>query len=157
MLSCDMCEFKIAVGHKIALRHVLQHNQKHRFKCKNCGKPFISRGNLHDHVSTYHENKKFKCSKCKSSFRYMKKLKQHVKKTHAEKKHKCKQCKAAFFAPYKLAEHVKAQHENLRWYCSVPGCSQKTLQRTSAADHLRHAHSLNGDRYEMYKSALIMK
>ena len=61
-VKCDICDVSIYDGQSLET-HKLIHFGEKSFECSSCGKRFLRRGNLTDHVRLVHSG--YSKSKCK--------------------------------------------------------------------------------------------
>ena len=85
-----------------------------RFNCKECGKSFLRKKDLRDHIQRSHE-RKYDCKVCEKSFSESWKLELHSK-THEENvPFKCNICEKQFHFKWRLNKHVVSHDKNAKF------------------------------------------
>jgi len=114
-----------------------QHSDHHgevENRCSQCGKTFVSAGNLKTHIRSVHGPKK-KCNVCKKFFSAGS-LKTHVKEIHEGDRRQCPECKKEI-ASSKLSEHM--QHAHLGFKKECPRCG-KHMASKHLSTHIKEEH-----------------
>ena len=94
-------EFHLAKAHKIG---------DFKFKCEECGKPFMDKPHLQRHSEIHSKKRKFMCDICSRICETEGFLNLHMK-IHEAKELKCDHCEEKFRLLSKLTEHLKEVHQ----------------------------------------------
>ncbi|XP_072174358.1 uncharacterized protein [Diadema setosum] len=74
--------------------------------CVHCGKTFVEKSDLMQHICKHSENPSFSCSKCGKKFRLASYLKEHMKTHSTEKPYACDNCNKKFKTQRCLQNHA---------------------------------------------------
>ncbi|XP_052748362.1 zinc finger protein 41-like isoform X2 [Galleria mellonella] len=96
---------------RVSRRHVAE--AEFSFVCDDCGKKFVNKTRLRDHIDWDHLNKvKFRCQLCNKNAA---KLKYHIVAMHtSETPYECPQCGAAFGWYSSLYRHLREVHYKMK-------------------------------------------
>lgn len=135
-LTCRICNV-ICANNKDWRKHGLTHKSK-EFVCETCGKSFLTKSSLKDHIFMRHDtvNKLFKCDICNSAFKYARALRKHSIIHSGIKPFTCDDCGKSFRAKPTIVQHMKI-HMNcpLSYACTV--CNKKFRSNTNLRCHMR--------------------
>ena len=149
-MKCDVCQSKI---HNTAAlkRHLSEvHNQELQkdFKCKLCGKKFLSQGYLNDHTKMHSDNKPFECPECGRKFykkaNFSKHMQTHIIKNEKDKNFKCELCEKLFYNKLSLKNH-QVVHSDTKFNCQY--CSHQSKFKGSLKSHVKAIHE-NDKKFE---------
>ena len=96
---------------------------KKPYSCHSCGKAFIKRSHLEQHVRIHTGEKPYSCSKCDKAFRESGKLKTHERIHTDEKPFSCSKCNKTFSQAGHLKTHERIHTGEKPFSCSK--CEKK--------------------------------
>jgi uncharacterized C2H2 Zn-finger protein len=111
--DCTRCEKTFKT--KFSLNGHVRKNHGQRFICEKCGKSYIWKQNLIEHMQSCDNSRKtsFSCEVCKAEYSLKRNLFRHIKSQHSSPENNIKIC-AACGKEYKhqssLLRHVKKSH-----------------------------------------------
>lgn len=106
-ISCD----KVFKNKHACRRHVKMVHQGvscYKHYCEYCGKGFLTKGHMRDHIALHHLGiKRYKCEYCDQQFVCGPTLRRHVRKEHTKHKpYACEYCGERFFEKTPLQRHL---------------------------------------------------
>ncbi|XP_072946672.1 uncharacterized protein [Epargyreus clarus] len=117
-LYCEKCDRSFASvatyrqHMRISRRHVPESD--YNFMCNECGKKFLDKTRLRDHIDWEHLKKvKYRCQICNNAFKCHATLYVHMQNIHTNKEkkdHLCHVCGKSYQNPSKLKYHIVAMH-----------------------------------------------
>jgi uncharacterized Zn-finger protein len=109
------------------------HLKQRSFRCEICGKAFLEKNNLKNHLRVHIGDRKFKCDICNKTFLFNGSLTCHKMTHYGEKKHQCKQCGKMFLFGTCLRKHALT-HTNVKPHaCSF--CEKTFRTKTQRKMH----------------------
>ncbi|KAK7475540.1 hypothetical protein BaRGS_00033229 [Batillaria attramentaria] len=107
---CVSCE-KVFKNKHACRRHIkMVHEGVSCYKhyCEFCGKGFLTKGHMRDHIALHHLGiKRYKCDYCDQQFVCGPTLRRHVRKEHTKHKpYECEHCGERFFEKTPLQRHL---------------------------------------------------
>ncbi|KAL8603957.1 hypothetical protein ACOMHN_039001 [Nucella lapillus] len=113
---CSACE-KVFKNKHACRRHVkMVHEGVSCYKhyCEYCGKGFLTKGHMRDHIALHHlKIKRYTCDYCSQQFVCAPTLRRHIRKEHTKHKpYECQHCGERFFEKTPLQRHL-TQHTGL--------------------------------------------
>ncbi|KAH3785034.1 hypothetical protein DPMN_163117 [Dreissena polymorpha] len=163
-LICDVCGKQFARSDSLGTHKRRMHggdNKKDKGKrgtetpkkhiCEKCGKGYISRCSLDEHINIKHSQNtdyKLKCTHCSLTFVRNRFLEQHVNKVHLNvQPYKCDFCDKKFYSEYYQDQHSKSgacQGGNIAKFkcfnCNQGFYSQRSLEIHMVAKHFGGAY-----------------
>ncbi|RVE52640.1 hypothetical protein evm_002759 [Chilo suppressalis] len=136
---CDICGKRFLFRHQI-IDHLKYHNEENSFICDVCGRGFKRNNNLKQHIQTRHDSSNVKCTHCNKMFKNTMSLKVHLRELTCEKPYKCDVCLKCFRAPSLLKSHM-VWHQDIRSFaCGECGLTYKSKQglKTHMLKHTGH-------------------
>ena len=94
--------------------HMSYHNQQKDHECKICGKMFILKAKMVEHVKSHTNPKPKICEKCGKGFSTTATLNDHVANVHVENRDKlfqCSKCPKKFLRSSSLRYHMRSTHD----------------------------------------------
>ncbi|CAK1554335.1 unnamed protein product [Leptosia nina] len=126
---------------RISRRHVSE--SEFTFTCDECGKKFVNKTRLRDHVDWEHLNKiKFRCQLCNKPFKCHTSLYVHMQNVHRNKEKKdnlCHVCGKSYQNAAKLKYHIIAMHTSETPY-QCAECDAAFGWYSSLYRHIREVH-----------------
>lgn len=112
--------------------------------CDVCGNYYSTYSMLKKHKSV-HEEFRYPCQSCNMKCRTANLLKTHVKRKHTfVKDFKCETCGEEFYRAQELSHHIALIHLNIRYHCTVQGCTSSLSRKDAYLTHLK-SHNLTPD------------
>lgn len=107
---CVSCE-KVFKNKHACRRHIkMVHEGVSCYKhyCEYCGKGFLTKGHMRDHIALHHlKIKRYNCDYCDQQFVCGPTLRRHVRKEHTKHKpYQCQHCGERFFEKTPLQRHL---------------------------------------------------
>ncbi|KAJ8706773.1 hypothetical protein PYW07_012851 [Mythimna separata] len=146
-LYCETCDKRFASvatyrQHlRVSRRHVPESDFS--FMCNECGKKFVNKTRLRDHIDWEHLKKiKFRCQLCNKPFKCHTSLYVHMQNVHRNKEKKdnlCHVCGKSYQNAAKLKYHIVAMHTSETPY-QCQQCSAAFGWYSSLYRHVREVH-----------------
>ncbi|XP_048002863.1 zinc finger protein 184-like [Leguminivora glycinivorella] len=146
-LYCELCDKRFASvatyrQHlRVSRRHVSE--SEFSFVCNDCGKKFVNKTRLRDHVDWEHLKKiKFRCQLCNKPFKCHTSLYVHLQNVHRNKEKKdnlCHVCGKSYQNAAKLKYHIVAMHTRETPY-QCGQCGAAFGWYSSLYRHIREVH-----------------
>lgn len=108
---------------------------KRKHKCEVCGKRFVGKSNLIDHLR-YHANvKPYECTYCDRKFVQVGSLRCHLRTHTREKPYTCNVCEKKFSQPSGLKVHIRTHTNERNYVC--PLCGKAFISKGDLTKHQR--------------------
>ncbi|XP_068188630.1 zinc finger protein 501-like isoform X2 [Antennarius striatus] len=130
--SCSLCGKSYL--RKGSLRdHMKLHAEGKHFSCSFCSKKFYSRTGIERHTRIHTGEKPYSCYFCDLGFAQKSSLVSHLRIHTGEKPFKCSICDASFRISCHLSKHLKYHAREKCFSCSL--CSKTFDQREALKEH----------------------
>ncbi|XP_061713726.1 zinc finger protein 347-like [Cydia pomonella] len=139
--KCDICN-----GHYVNLNtHIMQVHKKAelRFVCVMCGRRFVSRHVLDQHMYTHTKARDilFECDLCHKKYVLKENLRDHIKRVHEHvKNYQCEHCPKSFFARNGIIYHLRMHTKERPFECGECG-KAFTIKKVLRAHMLVHSRT----------------
>ncbi|XP_063705115.1 zinc finger protein 384-like [Culicoides brevitarsis] len=136
-VTCQVCA-KVCTNRKALYAHSLTHKEKTTVSCDKCGKPFVNRFNLENHMVSAHgqheeTNSVFRCRICEKQFASRNDLAEHMQ-AHQTQERLCETCGKAFPSANALKVHVRS-HGAQNFPCLAEGCDKSFRSQVQLTQH----------------------
>lgn len=134
-LTCIVCT-KTLKSQLSLDRHLLSHvTRKIKYICDTCGKGFVSKNGLSQHVLVHSDARPFPCKVCKFSFKTRHELRFHVTVHYGVKPFTCDVCGKSFRLRKELIRHNIIHTDTVPHICAY--CSKGFRFRHLLIQHIR--------------------
>ncbi|XP_013419812.1 oocyte zinc finger protein XlCOF6 [Lingula anatina] len=133
IFNCSFCERTFNRIRALDLHEVIHKDD--RLKCKQCDKPFTSKGDLWKHEKSH----ELKCSQCGKSCWGRRALEKHEKVHSAEKPHVCYICNKSFLYRRELDSHIRTHTGERPYLCQY--CTKSFVRSSNLRMHEMTMHT----------------
>ena len=114
--------------------HMANHSKERPHICPTCGKTYKTKRNLDDHVRTHLDNEGFPCGKCGKMFKTKQYLSVHLLHTHPDtRRFHCEKCGKLFKTKHVLDVHIEYHLNELNYHCDM--CEKRYNTKKSLLAH----------------------
>lgn len=139
--TCQVCGKKF-VGKSNLVDHLRYHANVKLFKCHYCGKQFVQSGTLKCHLRTHTQEKPYKCTYCTKTFTQASARNVHIKTHTNERNHVCEFCFKGFITSGDLTKHKRTHEAVKKFICEV--CMHGFSQKVNYVKHKFLVHGIKG-------------
>ena len=130
--------------------HQVKYNLSIKFVCNICGKQFIGKGNLREHILMKHENQqetnhsddyehvKYDCIHCDKQFTTHYFLTRHIQSEHEGVEYVCNQCVYQSSSKGNMTKHIQSKHQGVK--CACNQCGKQFTFQSAQRNHIRSQH-----------------
>ena len=117
--KCDQCDLQFNQNRDLKTHKMQKHTMQRPHVCGICGKGFVHKFYLMEHM-TYHTGEKlFQCNYCGKTFPCQSSLSKHIKRHSTTRSFSCHLCSKAFTVKKDLTAHIKL---GKRWFQKSKSC-----------------------------------
>ena len=114
--------------------HMANHSTERPHICPTCGKTYKTKRNLDDHMRTHLDNEGFPCGKCGKLFKTKQYLSVHLLHTHPDtRRFHCDICGKLFKTKNVLDVHIEYHMNELNYHCDM--CEKRYNTKKSLLAH----------------------
>ncbi|XP_053384658.1 zinc finger protein 665-like [Mercenaria mercenaria] len=138
-VQCDQCGKSYNSKKSLNLHKSSTHVDERKFICQVCGKAFLTKHHLKNHLITHDDERNYKCRFCDATFKKNDVLKMHENVHTKEQKYICDICGGHFLRRSSLRNH-RLTHVpgHQRWKCRY--CDTKFRTQSSMMTHIKNKH-----------------
>jgi len=130
--ACDRCDSKFNQNRDLKTHIMQKHSLVRPHTCKICGKGFVHKSYLEEHITYHTGEKNYQCFKCGKRFPAQSGLNKHMKRHTLVKQYKCDICVKMFAVKTDLKAHLKLVHEKCPTSKGIPHGQEVSLVSTSS-------------------------
>ncbi|XP_077389459.1 uncharacterized protein LOC144026585 [Festucalex cinctus] len=134
LYTCSECG-KTFVNRSVLRNHMVTHTGEKRFACSVCNKRFSLRHHVNRHMRIHTGEHPYSCSVCAKGFRDKFGLRSHMSKHTGQKPYSCPICGKGLSCNSSLRIHMKLHTEEKPFTCPV--CGKGFAGSSSFSVHLR--------------------
>ena len=155
IIICELCNTEFLrmsgyVSHYRTFHNCLppEYQDRPKFYCDQCGKAYVSKLNLNNHVKYSHTKELVRskqrvevrnCEHCQKSFKDRNSYVEHVKVIHEKIfNYECSDCAEKFYVPCLYKRHMEKLHKRLA--CNI--CKEGPFNKFDMIKHKLHAHKI---------------
>lgn len=139
-VQCDECGKSYNSRKSLNLHKNTKHVDERKFICQICGKAFMTKHHLKNHLITHDDKRDYKCRFCDATFKKNDVLKMHENVHTREQKFICDICGEHFLRRSSLRNHRLTHFPgHQRWKCRY--CEDKFRTQSAMLTHVKNKHT----------------
>lgn len=131
---------KNAVIDKTYIEKLKNEMKKKQNQCMYCGKQFLRKWNLNEHIKIHTKEKPFECKICHKRFTQKHSLVEHTRIHSGERPFECDICHKRFRIKYNCKVH-KRRHTGEKPYLCIYCGDRRFASKSGLNSHIRHIHN----------------
>lgn len=138
--SCEVCGKKFMKKSNL-IDHLRLHANMKPFQCEHCDKSFVQSGNLQAHLRTHTQERPFVCSYlgCSKTYNQSSALRIHIRSHTNEKNYVCETCEKRFTNSSDLKKHTGIHDQVKKYQCT--SCEKSYAQKSHLTKHEISVHT----------------
>lgn len=109
--QCDVCQAKFNQQRDLNTHKMQKHTGERPHVCNQCGKGFVHKHYLSEHIAYHTGERKYQCPECGKRFQSASTLCKHAERHKGQRNHPCPHCSKSFLVHVDLRSHVRLVHE----------------------------------------------
>nr|XP_033493254.1 zinc finger protein 260-like [Epinephelus lanceolatus] len=109
---------------------------KKPYRCSECGRRFLKKGSLKQHMKNHTGDKPFSCPVCGKRFSVKSRKVTHMRIHSGEKPFSCSVCKKSFAWSENIHAHMRTHTGEKPYSCSI--CDKSFRQKINLTQHMTH-------------------
>ena len=105
--KCDQCDLQFNQNRDLKTHKMQKHTMQRPHVCGICGKGFVHKFYLMEHMTYHTGEKQFQCNYCGKTFPCQSSLSKHIKRHSTTRNFSCNLCSKAFTVKKDLTAHIK--------------------------------------------------
>ena len=105
--KCDKCSLQFNQNRDLKTHIMQKHSMQRPHVCGICGKGFVHKFYLMEHMTYHTGERQFQCNICGKTFPGQSALTKHIKRHSNTRNHPCNLCSKAFTVKTDLNSHIK--------------------------------------------------
>ena len=137
--QCQECSQSFNQARDLKTHTMQRHSSERPHVCGICGKGFVHKSYLMEHMSYHTGERQYQCYHCGNRFQAQSALVKHMKRHTASKDFVCNNCPKAFAVKTDLKSHIRLVHEKPQVSCTIkPTPTENAIESSTekrAEDH----------------------
>lgn len=135
--QCEVCG-KVFIEKTYLRNHMVSHNKERQYKCHVCGQDFHRQASLKRHTQGHSDSKQFSCTLCDYQTNRKNLIYRHVDMHKSGRAYSCVICKTQFFTQFAFRSHMFT-HKPTPNSCFI--CKVNFSSRERMLCHMENVHS----------------
>lgn len=150
--SCEVCGKKFMKKSNL-IDHLRLHANMKPFQCEHCDKSFVQSGNFKAHMRTHTQERPFACSYlgCGKTYNQSSALRIHIRSHTNEKNYVCPTCEKRFTNSSDLKKHQRIHDQIKKYQCN--SCVKSYAQKSHLTKHVISVHT-KASKYQKGKAEI---
>lgn len=152
--QCQECSQSFNQARDLKTHTMQRHSSVRPHICGICGKGFVHKSYLMEHMSYHTGERQFQCYHCGNRFQAQSALVKHMKRHTASKDFACNNCPKAFAVKTDLKSHIRLVHEKPQMCCTMKPSPTENIEESST---LKRNEDYKNENAVMDKTALLQE
>merc|ERR1719234_2054377 len=132
--QCQECSQSFNQARDLKTHTMQRHSSVRPHICGICGKGFVHKSYLMEHMSYHTGERQFQCYHCGNRFQAQSALVKHMKRHTASKDFACNNCSKAFAVKTDLKSHIRLVHEKPQASCTMKSITTENIIENSTSN-----------------------